>query len=128
MISLIGQSLEQFVGPEKGPLGHSSLDSLAGQPGEDVSRVGCWSSSINVVDVSPFGPEQSWIVGKNTTNVHSSGHVRTATAGPCPGLTLPWHSGTTDVHLDPLDRLALVARGWADQRPVVRNIGQHNCV
>ena len=121
-------SLGRFVGPEKGPLGHSSLDSLTGQPGENVSRVGGSSPSINIVDFPPFGLKQARIVSKNATDVHGSGHMSTATACPGPSLALPWHSGTTDIHLDPLDCLALVARGWADQRPVVRNIGQHNCV
>ena len=128
MISLIGQSLEQFVGPEKGPLGHSSLDSLAGQPGENVSGVSRSSPSINIVDLPPFCPEHGRVVGKNATDVHSSGHMSAATAGPGPGLALSWHSRTTDVHLNPLACLALEARGRNGQRPVVRHIGKHNGV
>ena len=83
-------------------MGHTSLDSLAGQPGENVSGVSGSSTSINIIDLPPFGPEHGRVVGKNATDVHSSGHMSAAAAGPGPGLALSWHSGTTDIHLDPL--------------------------
>ena len=52
----------------------------------------------------------------------------TAAAGPGTRLVLPWHTGTTDIHLDTLVCWAFKARSRADQRPVVRHKGQDDCV
>jgi hypothetical protein len=64
------------------------------------------------------------VVSKNTADVHCSGHMGAAAAGPGPHLALPWHPGTADKHLDPLVCLALETRGREDQRPFVRNKGK----
>ena len=86
------------------------------------------SPSIKVVDVPPLGPEEPVVVGKDTTDVHSSGDMGTAAAGPGPRLTLPWDPRSTDEHLDALACLTFEARSRGDQRPVCGYIGQDNSV
>ena len=73
----------------------------------------CWGSpspSIKVVDVPPLGSEEPVVVGKDTTDVHTSGDMGTAAAGPGPHLTLPWDPRSTDKHFYALACLAFEAR------------------